>query len=715
MPRSVRRLTLALAALAVATLAAPPARAQQQPAAARKAAAADQADPFIWLEDVEAARSMAWVKSHNEATMSSLGADARYTALRDRIRSILDSKERIAYPQMRGADVYNFWKDAGHPRGIWRRATYDSYVAGSPAWRTVLDIDSLSAADKQQWAWGGSSCLPPAWRRCLVRLSRGGADAVQVREFDTETGRFVEGGFALPEAKQDVEWVSENAVLVDTDFGAGSLTTSGYPRIAKLWRRGTPLSAAKTLIEGQTTDVGVGVGSIENGDSLIGVVSRSPSFFETAVYILRGDSLVKLDLPLDTGPTILGDQLVVYVRTPWTVGGKTYPTGSLIATSLNGFLAGQRDFTIILAPTDRQTVDGTTPTRDYLLVELLDNVRARLLRLRHEGSTWHTDTIPVPDYGNASVVATSARSNRFFFTYAGFTQPNTLYLADEDGSLKEIKRLPALFDATGLVTEQHEATSKDGTRVPYFVVHRATVALDGNNPTLLYGYGGFEISLTPSYSSVTGAAWLEQGGVYVLANIRGGGEFGPAWHRAALKENRQRAYDDFIAVAEDLVAKKITTPQHLGIMGGSNGGLLMGVMLTERPDLWGAVAILNPLLDMKRFNHLLAGASWMGEYGDPDIPEQWAYISKYSAYQNLKSGVKYPRPFIATTTRDDRVHPGHARKFAARMEGLGDPIYFFENTEGGHGSGVTSEQQAREQALVYVYLWKQLGSSATHP
>ncbi|MEJ2218946.1 MAG: prolyl oligopeptidase family serine peptidase, partial [Gemmatimonadota bacterium] len=472
---------------------------------------------------------------------------------------------------------------------------------------------------------------------------------------------------------------------------------------------GTPLTSARTLLEGDTTDVSVDVGSFRTEGRTWGIVSRSPHFFERMTWVIQGDSLAKLDLPLDAEADVVGDRLVVYLRSPWKVDGQEYDPGSLIATSRDGFLAGGRDFQLILKPGPRQTIEGMRTTQHYLLVSMLDEVRPKLLRYRYADGAWKADTIPVPDFGSARVVATSSQSDRFFLSFSGFTQPSTLYLADADGSLKEIKRLPAQFDASGLVTEQHEATSKDGTKIPYFIVHRKGMQHDGTNPTLQYGYGGFEISLTPSYNPLMGVNWLARGGVYVLANIRGGGEFGPSWHRAAMKEHRQLAYDDFIAVAEDLIQRKITSPAHLGIMGGSNGGLLMGVMLTERPDLWSGVVILNPLLDMKRYSHLLAGASWMAEYGNPDIPADWAYISKYSPYQNIKRGVKYPTPFIYTDTRDDRVHPGHARKFAAKLEADGHKALFFENTEGGHGGGVTPAQRAEQQALIYTYLWSRLG------
>lgn len=467
-------------------------------------------------------------------------------------------------------------------------------------------------------------------------------------------------------------------------------------------------AAWETLFEGEASDVSVGVGSFLNRDSLVHVVLHRPRFFEGTMYVLREDELAKVDVPLDADADLLGDQIVVYLRSPWEVGGSTYPPGVLIAMSYDEFMAGERDFEVIVRPGERETIRGTSTTRDYLLVSMLNNVRGELRRYRHEDGQWTFETVPAPEMGSVFVSATSPTSNRYFFSYSSFTQPTTLYLAEEDGQVRDVQAMPPMFAAEGLVTEQHEATSQDGTRIPYFIVHREGMALDGTNPTLLYAYGGFEIAMTPGYSAITGANWLERGGAYVVANIRGGGEFGPEWHRAAMKENRQRAYDDFAAVAEDLIARGITSPERLGIMGGSNGGLLVGVAYTQRPELYGAVVVQVPLFDMKRYNKLLAGASWMAEYGNPDIPEEWEYISQYSPYQNIERDAQYPRVLFTTTTRDDRVHPGHARKGAAKMEAYGHEIYYFENTEGGHGSGVTSEQRARTYAIVYTYLLKQL-------
>jgi prolyl oligopeptidase len=673
----------------------------------------DEEDPFRWLEEVEGERAMEWVNEHNSATLRELSGRPEYQELYDRALAILDSEDRMAYPSILGDWLYNFWKDAENPRGVWRRTSWQSYLAGEPDWKVVLDVDALAEAEGVSWSYAGASCLPPHYRSCLVRLSRGGADAVEVREFDLQTLDFVANGFFLPEAKQNVSWVDEDAVLVATDFGEGSLTTSGYARIAKLWRRGVPLEQATTLFEGERTDVSVGVGSYRTADASYPIVYHRPSFFEGSVYVLSGAELVRLDLPLDADPSLVRDRLVVYLRSPWEVGGTVHPAGSLVSTSFDDFLAGGRAFELVYDPGMRGTVRDVGTTRDYLLVSVLENVRSRLLRFQYRQGRWTAEQVPTPDLTTVSLSSTSPFTNRFFFSSSGFTQPTTLYVTEEDGAIREVRGLPAMFDAEGLVVRQMEATSADGTVVPYFIVHHRDVELDGDNPTLLYAYGGFEVSYTPSYSAVMGALWLERGGVYVLANIRGGGEFGPRWHRAALKENRQRAYDDFLAVAENLIEHGATSPERLGIMGGSNGGLLMGVALTQRPDLFDAVVIQVPLLDMKRYNKLLAGASWMAEYGNPDIPAEWEYIRRYSPYQNVEADADYPKVLFTTTTRDDRVHPGHARKMAARMESMGHPVYYFENTEGGHGSGVTSEQQARTLAVTYTYLWERLGKGGS--
>ena len=670
-------------------------------------------DPFMWLEEVDGNRAMEWVKAKNTATLDQLGKSPLYQQIFDRTKKVLDSRDRIAMPTILGDRIYNFWTDADHERGIWRRTTWESYLSGAPSWETVIDLDALAKSEGVPWAWGGFDCLEPLYRRCLISLSRGGSDAAEVREFDLPNARFVEGGFKIPEAKSSTAWVDENTLLVGTDFGPGTMTTSGYARFIKQWKRGTPLSNATTVLEIPATQMGAFAFSTDAGSRRYARIQSAKDFYTYDALIVTDGKARKLDLQQDADVYFVGDQIVVYVRTPWQTGGTSWQSGSLVAMPVDAFLAGERQFKLVMKPGEREAINGIATTRDHLLLNVLDNVSGQLRRYHMGPAGWTFETVPAPTLGTINVGATSSQDNRFFFTYANFIQPTTLFLADASGPVKEVKRLPAMFDASGLKVEQLETRSKDGTRIPFYVVSREGLPRDGSNPTLLYAYGGFEASMTPSYSSTVGANWLERGGVYVSANIRGGGEFGPAWHRAGLKENRQRIYDDFIAVAEELIRLKITSPAHLGIQGGSNGGLLMGVNLTQRPDLYNAIVIQVPLLDMRRYNQLLAGASWMAEYGDPDKPEEWEFISKYSPYQNLKPGQKYPRVLFTTTTRDDRVHPGHARKMAAKMESMGYPFYYFENTEGGHGSGVTSDQRARTIALTYAYLWNQLQRKST--
>jgi prolyl oligopeptidase len=672
-------------------------------------------DSFLWLEEVEAPEALAWVEQRNARTLATLGASPTWGPTFDRILAILESRDRIDYPSMLGESITNFWQDEDHPRGIWRRTTPDSYLSGDPEWETMLDIDALAAEEGVSWSFSGAGCLAPEFRYCLVRLSRGGADAVEVREFDLETLRFVADGFRLPEAKQSIAWIDHNTVLVASDFGPGSMTTSGYTRIAKLWRRGTPLETAETLFEGEAADVSVGVSIRRTADHTLAFVNHSPRFFESAPYLVRDGELTLLDIPMDADFHLIRDRFVVYVRTPWEIGGTTWSTGSLIAIGLDDFLAGNRGFRLILDPGERETINGVYATRDYLLVSMLNNVQSELRRYEISDGDWSYETVPAPEMGSIGSITTSPDHNRYFFSYSGFTQPTTLYLAREDGSTAEVRRMPAMFDAANLVVRQHEAISTDGTSIPYFVVHHADMATDGRNPTLLWAYGGFEVAYTPAYAATRGAAWLERGGVFVLANIRGGGEFGPSWHRAGQKENRQIVFDDFIAVAEDLIDRGVTSPPHLGISGGSNGGILVGAAMNQRPELFNAVVANIPLFDMRRYHLLLAGASWMAEYGNPDVPEEWEYISRYSPYQNLRAGQPYPRVLFTSTTRDDRVHPGHARKAVAKLEALGYPVLYFENTEGGHGAGVTAEQRARMETVTYTYLWEQLRAGSDDP
>ena len=689
---------LALAALAVAGLAA-------------SGPVPSDDDAFQWLEDVQGDKALAWAREHNAKSTAVLEARPEYKPIYKRTLEILDSKDKIPTPELLGETVYNFWRDDAHERGIWRRTTIASYRTATPQWETVLDVDALAKAEGKAWVFHGAECLAPAYVRCIVSLSPGGSDAAVRREFDTRTKDFVAGGFSLPEAKSRVAWRDEDTLWVGTDFGQGSLTSSGYPRIVKLWKRGTPLSSARTVFEGKPEDVSSDGNTEILSDGRYDLVTRVPAFFRQESYLLLGDRLVKLDIPEDSRPRLFfRDRLLLSLRSDWTPGGggRTYREGSLLAASVDDLLRGARRFEVLFEPSARISLAGVNRTRDRVLLRTLDNVRSRITALSLEDGAWKRSEVPTPGIGTASVSATSDSTETFFFTYEDFSTPRSLWLAEKGGQPVKVKTMPAFFDARGITTEQFEATSKDGTKIPYFVVRPKGARTDGTAPTLLYGYGGFEISEVPNYSGTIGSAWLSRGGTFVLANIRGGGEFGPAWHKAAVKDQHIHNFEDFSAVARDLIARKITSARHLGIMGGSQGGLLVGGTFTLYPELFHAVVAQVPLADMRRFNHLLAGASWMAEYGDPDKPEDWAYIQTWSPYHLLRKDAAYPTPFFWTNTRDDRVHPAHARKMVAKLEAQGHPVYYFENTEGGHGSGAVNKQTAQVTALQYAYLWMML-------
>ena len=670
----------------------------------------DTVDPFLWLEDVTGEKALAWVRQQNALSTQELEASPEFEPIRKRLLAILDSKEKIPYASKHGAYYYNFWRDDQHVRGLLRRTSLEQFKKAAPEWETVLDIDELAKTEKENWVWKGYSVLYPSYDRCLLYLSRGGADAKVTREFDLQTKAFVKEGFYLPEAKSEVAWRSRDSLYVGTDFGPGSLTSSGYPRIVKEWRRNTPLAEAKQVFEGKPEDVSVGVSVEHDHGHTYELVTRAPTFFTSQDYVRRGDQWVKIDKPDDATVGTFDDQLLLRLRTDWTVAGRTYPAGSLLASDFNGCLKGEPKFDILFTPAARKSLAATADTKNYLVMNELDNVRNRLYVLQHRNGEWTRAPLDAPSFGSVGLTGIDPdESDDYFLTFSDFLTPSSLYFGTLGRDNRErLKTLPEFFNPQGLEISQHEATSADGTKVPYFQVSKKGLALNGNNPTLLYGYGGFEISMLPNYSAGVGAAWLERGYVYVLANIRGGGEFGPKWHEAARKQNRQRAYDDFIGVAEDLIARKVTSPRHLGIQGGSNGGLLMGVMLTERPELFKAVVCQVPLLDMRRYNKLLAGASWMDEYGDPDKPEEWGYIRKYSPYENVVKGKKYSSVLFTTSTRDDRVHPGHARKMVAKMKQQGHDVRYYENIEGGHGGAANNQQAAYMSALAYTFLLKQL-------
>jgi prolyl oligopeptidase len=685
-------------------------------ASAMSAAKAQTAsdDPYLWLEDVSSPKAMDWVDAHNARSTAVLEADPRYQQYYSEALEIAQAKDRIPYGTFIGGQIYNFWQDADHVRGIWRRTSLESYAAGNPQWETVLDLDSLASSEKANWVWKGAQCARPAERRCLINLSDGGEDAVTIREFDLQTRTFVKSGFKLAKGKQDATWLDENTLLVSREWKPGELTESGYAYVVKRLKRGQPLSAAVELFRGTKKDVSAGAGVLRDAeDRTLPVIVEGTDFWHSKNFVIGPKGNRRIGIPEKAQLVdMIGGRVIIQTQEAWSAGGKDFPAGSLLSVDLAQLRANPAHLkpTLIYAPGPREALEGASAAKGALLVSILDNVRGRTLVFKPGANdTWTRSPLELPDNSTIAIADASHKNDQAFLAVTNFLIPPSLWLADAGtGEIKEIMRQPAKFDASGLVAEQREAVSTDGTRIPYFLVHRKDIKLDGSNPTLLYAYGGFESSQTPTYGAITGKLWLEKGGVYALANIRGGGEFGPAWHEAGLGTKRQIIYDDFASVAKDMIANKITSPRRLGIRGGSNGGLLMGVEFIQHPDLWNAVDIEVPLLDMIRISKIAAGASWEGEYGSIDDPAVRAFWEKTSPYQNLKRDGKYPMPFIFTTTKDDRVGPQHARKFAARMEEYGLPFLYYENTEGGHAAGANLKQAAHTSALEMIYLTRRL-------
>jgi prolyl oligopeptidase len=673
-------------------------------------------DPFLWLEDIHGARALDWVKTENAKTTQQFIDNAEFDKTRDRILEVLDSDARIPEVSRMGDYLYNVWRDKANPRGVWRRTTLAEYRKSAPQWEVLLDIDALNKAENKRWVFKGADCLKPAYTRCLLSLSPDGGDAVTVREFDIPTQSFVKDGFELPVAKTEASWIDENNLYVGTDFGPGTMTASSYPRIVKQWKRGTPLAQATVVYEGKATDLAVGASHDRTPGFERDFVSVAKDFFHSELYQRKDDKLVRVEVPTDASADAHRQWLLVQTRSAWTVGGTTYPSGALLAANFDAFMAGKPAFTVLFKPDAHTSLESYAWTRHHLILDVLDDVKSRLEVLTPPDQAaataqWKREAVPgVPAFSSISVADTDPdNSDEYWLDVTGFLTPSSLQRGVLGSVPAEtIKQDPAFFDASKFEVTQHFVTSKDGTRVPYFEIAPKGLKLDGSNRTLLYGYGGFEVSLSPHYSGSIGRAWLERGGVYVLANIRGGGEYGPQWHQAALKANRPRAYEDFAAVAEDLVKRGVTSAKHLGAEGGSNGGLLMGNMLTLYPRLFGAIACEVPLLDMKRYTHLSAGASWMAEYGNPDTAD-WNFIQTFSPYQNVKKDGHYPPVLFYTTTSDDRVGPVQARKMAAKMQAMGHPnVWFYENLEGGHGAGADNKQAALMHALAYDFLWDQL-------
>jgi prolyl oligopeptidase len=682
---------------------------------ADEAALTDAEDPYLWLEEVEGEEALAWVRAQNEETLTDLKSDPRYQNLYEASLEVYTSQDRIIAGEPRDGFLYDFWQDETHVRGIWRRAPLADYLAGEAEWDVILDLDALASDEDENWVWDGADCLHGS-TRCLIAMSHGGSDANFVREFDMETRAFVEDGFYLDEAKQGTNWVDENTVLVATDRGEGSMTTSGYPNTVAIWQRGTAPEDARVIFEGELDDVGTFPSSYTTPEEHYNVIVRAVTFFEFEHYLVgEGGELMPLPVPTKADlQGFHGGQVVFSLNDDWTVatadGDVTHPSGSVISYAVDDLGGDEPHFAVntLFVPEDRVAFQAAAASGGALYLTMLDNVVGRAQRATFDGEAWALADVTLPDNGTVAIAATDDMADRVFFNYESFLIPDSLYYSEDGSTPAQTQSLPEWFDAEGLVAEQHVAVSADGERIPYFLIRSADIPFDGSTPTILYGYGGFQISMNPFYSGNVGRLWLARGGAYALANIRGGGEFGPTWHQAALRENRQRAFDDFIAIGEHLIETGVTSPEHLGIQGGSNGGLLVGAVMVQRPDLLNAVVCQVPLLDMLRFNQLLAGASWMGEYGNPDVAEDRAFIAEYSPYQNVNPDADYPNAFFYTSTRDDRVHPGHARKMVARMMEQGHSVQYFERIEGGHSAGANLEQSAERVALEYVYLTRQL-------
>lgn len=682
-------------------------------AAITSAGIAQDEDPYIWLEEVEGEQALEWVEERNKHSLGILEADERFEALKQSALRDYNAQDKIAYGRLLGGSVHNFWQDDKNVRGLWRRASLRSYKSGNPRWINLMDLDAVAEEEGENWVLKGRKCLPPDFGRCLVELSRGGGDAIVTREFDAVMKRWAPGGFVTEEAKQEVVWIDADTVLIGTDFGAGSMTESGYANRVKVWRRGYPLSSERLVHEGDVTDVGSFPFASHRPDGTYVGVIQSPDFFTQIIHIydVENEEMDQLDLPLAIDfKGIFGNDAIIQLRKDWRVGDRNLTAGSLVSVNIADAIGGSTgaNLKVIYAPGDNGSIDAVDLGKNRMFISVLEDVTGKLLTAEPSNEGWTVTAVDLPENGSLNIVSVDDWWDAAFFNYESFLQPDTLYAVERGIEPQAVQSLPARFAAEGLITEQKFAASADGTQVPYFVIRKADTEMNGSTPTMLYGYGGFEISLTPTYLQGFGKLWIENGGAYVIANIRGGGEYGPSWHQAALKENRQLAYDDFIAVAEHLVSSGLTSPQNLGIRGGSNGGLLVGVMATQRPDLFNAVICAVPLLDMMRYHTLLAGASWVGEYGDPDVPEERNFIRAYSPYQNVNRDTDYPEMFIYTSTKDDRVHPGHARKMTARLMEFGKPVIYYENTEGGHSAAANLKQRAYTDALQAVYALKKL-------
>jgi prolyl oligopeptidase len=702
-----RRPVLKLTLLTCVTAALVSATAMQDP---------NENDPYLWLEEIESARALDWVRAQNARSLAVLEAEPAFESLRKEALAILTSQERIPFGQIRNGHVYNFWQDATHVRGVWRRASVKTYRSGKPEWETLIDYDALAGTEGRNWIRGAVACLAPEYRHCMIQLSDGGTDAAYWREFDTSAKRFVDKGFFLPEAKSRVAWIDKDTLLIGMDTGADSLTSSGYPRALRVWARGREYRDAPIFAEGQASDVALWPRVEQDNGKAHLFGQQAVSFFESTFHYAPGPGGTPRVLPVPPNADlegVLDGRAIFTLREDWSHRGRAYGQGAVVAYDLSTDAAS-----LVFRPTDNQAVAGVGVGRSNILIQYLEDVAGRAARVSgNRRGEWVPTEIRLPDNGVVKLVSTGGGTDDAMLSFESLTIPNSLLYVDARNQISTIAEAPAFYDASGIVVEQRFARSADGTRVPYFVMGRKGVLAKGNAPTVQYGYGGFLAPVLPVYyedpsrpqhGALAGRLWVTRGGVLVLSNIRGGAEYGPRWHEAALEENRQRSFDDFIAISEHLIATGVTTPERLGAIGRSNGGLLMGAIMTQRPELYAAIVNGVPLFDMKRYHKLLAGASWIGEFGNPDVPEEWAYISRYSPYQRLEAGKRYPRAFFYTSTKDDRVHPGHARKAVARLAELGYETFYYENIEGGHGGTANQDQLAYRIALEYAYFMRML-------
>lgn len=659
-------------------------------------------DPYLWLEEVHGDKALEWVKEQNSMSAKRIEEFPLFNSLYKRLLESYNDKDKIAYPVIVGQYVYNIWKDKDNQRGLWRRILIEDYIKKKSNWEIILDLDKLSIKENKKWVYKGAEWLKPKNELCLLYLSDGGSDKNYIREYNTKTKEFVSDGFNHKESKDGASWLNENTILIYRDFGKGTLTTSGFARTIRKWKRGTDIEEAETIFEIDSTNLKASSVVYNNG-KYVHKFLINDNIFTLDYYYLKNAELIKLSFPSDAilyG--VFKNEMLLLLRSDWKLDGEIYRTGSFISLNIDDNINEKLSVKTIFSPNSRSSFIDVAVSKDFITLNIMESVQNRLIKFTFQKGSWVSKNIDAPKFGSIRLISADMQANNVFFTYNNLITPTTLYNLNLN-EIEALKTQKKVFDTDNLEVNQYFATSKDGTLIPYFIVHKSNINYDCNNPTIISAYGGFKVSIHPDYDKTAGIAWIDQGGVYVKANIRGGGEFGPSWHTSATKEKRQNAFDDLFAVSEDLISRNITSPQKLGLIGGSNGGLLAGVAYTQRPDLYNAIVCAVPILDMKRFSKLLAGASWISEYGNPDILEEWEYIKKYSPYHNIEKNKNYPEIFFITSTKDDRVHPGHARKMAKKLNDMGYSYYYHEKIEGGHGIGTTNELIADNAARVFTF------------